>query len=98
MKFIDFPDQGVKIGLYVNKLAKNFNAELTQIFVYDKYPLLSVKNTKVSPHFLSIKKKKNAAVPTEAQWVKIQIAAAAWIQSPAQELPCAAGVAQNFLK
>lgn len=54
-EFIDFPDQGVKIGLYVNKLAKNFNAELTQIFVYDKYPLLSVKNTKVSPHFLSIK-------------------------------------------
>lgn len=54
-EFIDFPEQGVKIGLYVNKLAQSFNAELTQIFVYDKYPLLSVKNTKISPHFLSIK-------------------------------------------
>ena len=59
ISYVDFPDQGVQVGLYLKKLAEKFGAEITQVFVYDKYPLLSIQNNIVSPHFVSIELFKN---------------------------------------
>lgn len=52
---VDFEDLGINIKIPINKLLNAFKAQVAQVFVYDKYPLLSAKYDNISPHFISIK-------------------------------------------
>ena len=52
---VDFAELGIHIKIPINKLLNAFRAKIAQVFVYDKYPLLSAKYDNISPHFVSIK-------------------------------------------
>ena len=52
---ISFPDKGVKLEINKSGLKSKYNADIIQVFLYEKYPMLSVDNDKISPNFLSIK-------------------------------------------
>ena len=52
---VEFADLGIYVKMPVNKLLRKFKANIAQVMVYEKYPLLSVQSDNVSPHFVSIK-------------------------------------------